>query len=54
MSLIIFFGLSMASGAVVVQEGGKFAPGNALGRPHRPLESFAVVGSAVAIRGGDL
>ena len=47
------FGLPMASGAVGVQEGGEFAPGDALGRPHPPLESFAVVGGAVAIPGGD-
>jgi hypothetical protein len=40
-------------GAVGVQDGRKFAPGNALGRPHHPLESFAVVGGADAISGGD-
>ena len=43
----------MTSGAVGVLEGGKFAPGNELGRPHHPLESFAVVGGAVAVPGGD-
>ncbi|KAM9505092.1 scavenger receptor cysteine-rich domain-containing protein DMBT1-like [Salvelinus alpinus] len=37
-----------------VQEGGKFSPGNALDRPHHPLESFAVVGRAVAQPGADL
>jgi hypothetical protein len=47
------FGLPMAPGAVGVQEGRKFATGNALGRPHHPLESFAVVGGAVAVPGGD-
>jgi hypothetical protein len=47
------FGLPMVSGAVGVQEGSKFAPGNALGRPHHPLESFAVVGGAVTIPGSD-
>ena len=46
------FGLPMASGAVGVQEGRKFSPGNALGIPHHPLESFAVVGGAVAVPGG--
>ena len=54
---LCFFVLPMASGAVGVQDGGKFAPGNALGRPptgeHHPLESFVVVGGAVAIPGGD-
>ena len=43
----------MVSGGVGVLEGMKFAPGNALGIPHHPLESFAVVGSAVAVPGGD-
>jgi hypothetical protein len=47
------FDLPMASGAVGVQEGGKFTPGNALRRPHHPLASFVVVGSAVAVPGGD-
>jgi hypothetical protein len=47
------FGLPMASGAVGVQEGRKFATGNVLGRPHYPLESFAFVGGAVAVPGGD-
>jgi hypothetical protein len=48
------FGLPMASGAVGVQEGGMFAPSNALCRPcGHLLESFAVVGGAFAIPGGD-
>ena len=47
------FGLPMALGGVSVQEGGKFAPGNVLGRPHHHLESFAVVGGAVSVPGGD-
>ena len=38
------FGLPMAPGAVGVQEGEKFAPGNALDRLHHPLESFAGYG----------
>ena len=46
------FGLPMASGAVGVQESGKFTPGDALGRPHQPLESFAIVGGAFAVPTG--
>jgi hypothetical protein len=30
-----------------------FAPSNALGSPHHTLESFAVVGGALAVPGGD-
>jgi hypothetical protein len=44
-------GLPVALCAVGVQEGGKFAPGNVLGRPHHPLVSF--VGGAVNVPGGD-
>ena len=47
------FVLAMASGAVDVLVGGKFSPCNALGRPHHPLESFAVVGGAVAVPDSD-
>ena len=47
------FGLPVTSGAVGVLEGRYLAPGDALGRPHHPLESPVVAGSAVAIPGGD-
>jgi hypothetical protein len=47
------FGLPMVSGAGGVEESGKFVPSKSLGRPHHPLESFVVVGGAVAIPGGD-
>ena len=43
----------MTSGAVGVLEGRQCAPGDALGRPHHPLESPAVAGSAAAVPGGD-
>ena len=41
------------SGGVGVLEGRYFAPGDALCRPHYPLESLTVVDGAVAIPGGD-
>ena len=47
------FGLPVTSGAVGVLEGSSFAPGDALCRPHHPLESPAVVGGAVAVPDGD-
>ena len=47
------FGLPVTSGAVGVLEGRQCAPGDALGRPHHPLESPAVAGGAVAVPGGD-
>jgi hypothetical protein len=47
------FGLSVTSGAVGVQEGGKFAPGNVLGRLRHPLERIAVVGGAVSVPGSE-
>ena len=43
----------MTSVAVGVLEGRLFAPGDALCRPHYPLESLAVEGGAVAVPGGD-
>ena len=48
LSLIIFVGLPVTSGAVGDLEGRYFAPGDALCRPHHPLESPAVVGGVVA------
>ena len=36
------FGLPVTSGVVGVLEGGNFAPGGALGRPHHPLRLRAV------------
>ena len=45
------FGLSLTLGAVGVLEGREFDPGDALCRPHHPLESLAVVGGAVAVPG---
>ena len=45
------YGLPVTSGGVL--EGRSFAPGDALCRPHYPLESLMVVGGAVAIPGGD-
>ena len=42
------FDLPVTSGRV-----GVLAPGDALCRPHYPLESLAVVGIAVAVPGGD-
>jgi hypothetical protein len=42
------FGLPVTMGALVVQEGSLCAPGDALGRPHYPLES-----PAVSVPGGD-
>ena len=47
------FGHPVTSGAVGVLEGRQCAPCDALGRPHHPLESAAVAGSAVAVPGGD-
>ena len=47
------FGLPVTSGGVGVLEGRQFAPGDALCRPHYPLESLAVVGGAVAVPGSD-
>ena len=41
-------GFPVTSGVVGVLEGRQCAPGAALGRPHHPLESHVVVGSAVA------
>ena len=43
------FGLPVTLGAVGVLEGGQCAPGDALSRPHHPLESLAVAGGAIAI-----
>ena len=43
----------MTPGAVGVLEGRQCAPGEALGRPHHPLESPSVAGSAVAVPGRD-
>ena len=45
--------LSVTPGAVDVLEGRQCAPGDALGRPHHPLVSPAVLGGAVARPGGD-
>ena len=42
-------GLPVTSGAVGVLEGRQFAPGDALCRPHHPLESLVVEGGAVAL-----
>jgi hypothetical protein len=47
------FGLPVILGAVCVLEGKLLAHGDALVRPHPPLESHAGVGSAVAISDGD-
>ena len=47
------FGLSVTSGPVGVLEGRQRAPGDALCRPHHPLESPTVAGGAVAVKGGD-
>ena len=47
------FGLPVTLGAEGVLEGRKCAPGDALGRPHHPLESPAVAGGVVAVPGGD-
>ena len=47
------FGLPVTSVAVGVLEGRKFAPGDALCRPHHPLKSTMVMGGAVAVPGGD-
>ena len=44
------FVLPVTSGAVGVLEGRQCAPGDALGRPHHPLESHAVAGGAVAVQ----
>ena len=46
------FGLPVISGAVDVLEGRLFEPGNALCRPHHPLESLVVVCCAIAVPGG--
>ena len=48
--LVDLFGLPVTSGAVGVLEGRWFAPGDALGRPHHPLESLVVEGGAVAVQ----
>ena len=48
-----FYGLPVTSGGVGVLESRHFAPGDALCRPHYPLESLTVVGGAVAVPGGD-
>ena len=45
------FGLPVTLGAVGDLEGRQSAPGDALGRPHNPLESPAVSGDAVAVSG---
>ena len=47
------YGHPVTSGGVCVLEGRSFAPGDALGRPHHPLESPAVEGDAAAVPGGD-
>ena len=47
------FVLPVTLGAVGVLVGRYLAPGDALGTPHLPLVIPAVVGSAVAIPGGD-
>jgi hypothetical protein len=51
--LFFLFDLPVTLGAVGVLEGRKFAPSDALCRPHHPLESPAVVGGAVVVQGGD-
>ena len=51
--LDVLFGLPVTSGAVGVLEGRQGAPCDALGRPHHPLESPVVAGSAVAVPDGD-
>ena len=47
------FGLPVTSGAVSVLEGRQCAPGEALGRPHNPLEISAVTAGLVVVPGGD-
>ena len=47
------FGLPVTSGAVGILEGRQSAPGDALDRPHHPLESPAVADGAVAGPGSD-
>ena len=47
------FGLPVTSDGVGVLEGRYFSPGDALSRPHCPLESLTVVGGAVAVPGGE-
>ena len=47
------YGLPVTSCVVGVLEGREFAPGEALCRPHSPLESLTVEGGAVAVPGGD-
>ena len=47
------FGLPVTLGAVGVMEGRLFAPGDALCRPHHPLESLAVEDGDVAVPGCD-
>ena len=44
-------GLPVTSGAVGVLEGRQCVPGNALGRPHHPLESPKFAGGALSIPG---
>ena len=51
--VVDLFGLPVTSDSVGVLEGRQCSPGDALGRPHNPLESPAVAGSAVALPGGD-
>ena len=47
------YGLPGTSGGVGVLDGRYFAPGDALGRPHYPLESLTVMDGAVAVPGGE-
>ena len=47
------FGLPVTSSCVGVLEGRYFAHGDALCRPHYPLESLTVEGGAIAVPGGD-
>jgi hypothetical protein len=47
------FGLPVTSGPVGVLEGRYFTPGDALCRPHHPLERLAVEGGAVTVPGSD-
>jgi hypothetical protein len=47
------FGLPVTSGTVGVLEARQCAPGDALCRPHHPLESPAIAGGAFAVPGVD-
>ena len=47
------FGLPVTSGGVGVLGSRQCAPGDALCRPHHPLESLVVAGSVAAVPGGD-